>query len=921
MPLLFLIAVLALAAFLVVHRARNRSSATKVRVASERCKARYFDDSILLSDTDAWTYLRLATVSIDFRTTAQLDRLIADCATALAGLGDAELHLKCIRREEDLVPWLEELDRSTMNPAPGWPDFLQAQHHHLQERETLIKAVYLGVRLGHRSTAAAHGKIENFVRDVFAPLTRIFKDAEEIAAGHEDDVVAADEIAKWHAAAGKVHRLMARSRYAAVPATASELEWTFRHQMHPDMPLPPARVEGEAWGGGEIIHLVNGEIDNVTHPDCLVVRQRNHDFRGEMADWRRAEAAASSDEDRVLNLKPQQVYETYVATLSISRVPRAYDTDEHGGWITHADSPDLPGMLEFDGRYTLHPHRTAAKDVKKQVSRASDQKRHFREAGAEPTVEISDALEEAESLDVEIARNRKSIVKGAGYLIVSARTHEDLHERCEAAIEHYRDIGIDVEWTHDDQLALFMQQFPGDTHRVKVKNHRQIGGLEFLAGGLPQATNTLGDEQGPYYGLTTGQAAEVIRLDPLAAPAANLPGAIALVGQPGGGKTFATLALAYASAQRGITTVYIDPKGDAKGLAELTELGDVRLLELGTGQPGLLDPFTLSDNRQRGMLLAMDTLTMLLGGQEGMDKTDKTVMMRAVRYVARTAEKNPSLSKVMNLLLDGGAPKTNMPDAEGHATERVAAEQLGERLRTLSELDLGGLCFGEATAETKVKIATNKLTIVTLAGLSLPSAQKKFNEYGWSEILGVALMLLVTNFAREAMGLTDTSRRDRRFLIIDEAWAVTSVESGAKLVEEVARMGRSRNTAEALVSQNAGDLLDERVKNCITTTFVFHSEEDEEIEADLRLLRIKDVEENRVRIANLPTGSQSQFVMRDMYGRVGTGRCDMSYQPHVLPHFDTTPDEQVAQGATRTIAVDSAGQRIDADVSPDARAG
>lgn len=913
MPLLFLLAVLALVAVLVIHRARSRASATKVRVAVERCKARYFDDSVLLSDTDAWTYLRLATVSIDFRTAAQLDRLISDCATALAGLGEAELHLKCIRREEDLVPWLEALDRSTLNPAPGWPEFLQAQYQHLQDRETLVKAVYLGVHLGHRSSASAHGKIEQFVRDVFSPLTRIFKDAEELAVGHEDDVVSAEEIAKWHVSAGKVHRLMARSRYAAVPATASELEWIFRHQMHPDMPLPEARVDGESWGGGEIIHLVNGEIDNVSHPDCLVVRQRNHDYRGEAADWRQADAEAESDEDRVLNLKPQQVYETYVATLSISRVPRSYDTEEHGPWIAHSDSPELPGMLEFDGRYSLHPHRTAAKDVKKQVSRAADQKRHFREAGAEPTVEISDALEEAESLDVEIARNRKSIVKGAGYLVVSARTHEDLHERCEAAIEHYRDIGIDVEWTTDDQLALFMQQFPGDTHRVKVKNHQQIGGLEFLAGGLPQATNTLGDESGPYYAQTTGQAAETTRLDPLAAPKANLPGGIALVGQPGGGKTFNALALAYQSALRGITTLYIDPKGDAKGLAELPELGDVSLLELGTGLPGLLDPFTLSESRQRGMLLALDTLTMLLGGQEGMDKTDKTVMMRAVRYVARAEEKNPSLSKVMNLLLDGGKPAKDSVDPAVHAAERVAAEQLGERLRTLSELDLGSLCFGEATADTEVKIAKNRLTVITLAGLNLPAAQKKFNEYGWSEILGVALMLLVTNFAREAMGLTDTSRRDRRFLIIDEAWAVTTVESGAKLIEECARMGRSRNTALALVSQNAGDLLDERVKNCITTTFVFHSEEDEEIEADLRLLRIKDVEENRARIANLPTGAASQFIMRDMYGRVGTGRTDMSYLPHVLPHFDTTPDEQRAQGAARSITVDTTGRRVDDD--------
>jgi len=47
-------------------------------------------------------------------------------------------------------------------------------------------------------------------------------------------------------------------------------------------------------------------------------------------------------------------------------------------------------------------------------------------------------------------------------------------------------------------------------------------------------------------------------------------------------------------------------------------------------------------------------------------------------------------------------------------------------------------------------------------------------------------------------------------IFLDEAWAVTSTPEGAKLVPEVSRMGRSRNTALILVSQNAGDLLPSR---------------------------------------------------------------------------------------------------------------
>ncbi len=58
---------------------------------------------------------------------------------------------------------------------------------------------------------------------------------------------------------------------------------------------------------------------------------------------------------------------------------------------------------------------------------------------------------------------------------------------------------------------------------------------------------------------------------------------------------------------RGITTVLLDPKGDAKGLATIEGLGEVRILELGSRMAGLLDPFSLAASREEGTLLAMET--------------------------------------------------------------------------------------------------------------------------------------------------------------------------------------------------------------------------------------------------------------------------------------------------------------------------
>src|SRR5262249_56790241 len=97
--------------------------------------------------------------------------------------------------------------------------------------------------------------------------------------------------------------------------------------------------------------------------------------------------------------------------------------------------------------------------------------------------------------------------------------------------------------------------------------------------------------------------------------------------------------------------------------------------------------------------------------------------------------------------------------------------------------------------------------------------------YEWR--LVVELLDLVTQFARRLIHSMD--RTAPKAIFLDEAWAITSTPEGAKLVPEVSRMGRSRNTALVLISQNAGDLLNEQVTNCISSVFAFRSSERAEV--------------------------------------------------------------------------------------------
>jgi hypothetical protein len=103
-------------------------------------------------------------------------------------------------------------------------------------------------------------------------------------------------------------------------------------------------------------------------------------------------------------------------------------------------------------------------------------------------------------------------------------------------------------------------------------------------------------------------------------------------------------------------------------------------------------------------------------------------------------------------------------------------------------------------------------------------------------------------------------------IFLDEAWAITSTPQGAKLIPEVSRMGRSRNTALILVSQNAGDLLNEQVTNCLSGVFAFRSSERVEVANVMALLGVEASDEHNAVLRGLGNG---ECIFRDLDGRAG----------------------------------------------------
>jgi hypothetical protein len=792
-----------------------------------RLAVRYFDDRILLTETHAWAYFRVPTVSYEFTTAQEREALATNITVALAAIRmtDAEVHLRVVHRSYPAAEWATGLD-ATSDGGPGWLDYLDEVYRHVWAKDFWTKEVYLGVRLGQRGMRA------QLSGGLFSQFLSAYRAGEQ-AMGLQDEAVSPGEIARWSEQAERLGRALGSSTLAARHASSDDIAWLFRHTLMGTLgDAPPSAARRRTWGAGEIEALLEGQVHNgrtflrLEHPDG----------------------------------------ESYAAFLSFSRFPDVMYFPEGEPWLHFADA--LPFPVEASLRMKLIPPARASKDVSRRLAHARDMDAHIREAGAELPIALAEQIEAARLLEHGITKERLPFVYGWHRLMVTAPTQELCGRRAEAVTEHYRDAGIDVVNSTGDQFSLLRESLPGD--RVRLTSYLQRQPLYTIAGGMPTATVDLGDRPagdagwvGPYIGETLGRARSVVHFDPLVAAARNRPTAVAITGEPGGGKTTLALLLILQLALRGVTVAVIDPKGDAESLVELLQRRGrkARVLPLGSAAPGLLDPFSFGDDLAERRTMATETLRLLL---PRMSEERESAMIQAVGAIA--GQEQPSLGKVVAHLENSGDP---------------ASVNLGAVLRSMSEMRLARLCFAPSGGEGID--AAGWTTVFTLAGLTMPDVAVKRDDYSYEQRLSVALLYLVSQFARRLLNGMD--RRLPKAIFLDEAWAITSTPQGAKLIPEVSRMGRSRNTALILVSQNAGDLLNEQVTNCISSVFAFRSSERAEVASVLSLLGLEPSDEHKAALRGLGNG---ECIFRDLDGRAGRIGIDL-ISADLRQWLDTNP--------------------------------
>jgi hypothetical protein len=645
------------------------------------------------------------------------------------------------------------------------------------------------------------------------------------------------------------------ARIQAEPVGEEAIQWLIRRNWYRGIGKAPVLKN---WSPAYTVDYQEFEEEQVT-----VRRPVYHDL------LRLSEGLIDESPKRSLILK--QVYEGkevegHVAFLTISNVP--YEMEFPGEeWMYVIQSLDFP--VEISVRTETMDNRKALSAVRNKQKELKDQDRHARETGNDTGLNVLEGRQEAHELEAHLQKSRMPLIKTSIILAISASDEEELKRRCDTVKDLYQDMMFQVEQPYGDQWLAFNEFLPGAKRYIKDYVHFMEPAA--VAGSMFGATKQLGDGEGFFIGSTgildqpvyilPNRAAQGIRGTKTNALSA------AFLGSLGGGKSFASNLIAYLSVLSGGKALVIDPKGErGNWKKDLQELGDqVNIISLSTKEEdrGRLDPFSIHEDRKEAETLALDILTFLTGVRLD-DSKRFPKLTHAVRVI--TQGEKPCLNKVVDQLLQ---------------SEDEVSQQLGEHIRSFRELSFAPLLFGDGENESAISLE-NALNVLQIQHLELPAPDTAQEKYNLSEMLSVAMMLPISSFA---LKFIYTQRSVFKVVLMDEAWAVLNTSQGSHLATRLVRAGRSMNAGIYFVTQNANDLLDEKMKNNIGMKFAFRSTDPTEIENVLSLMNLKNTEYNASTLRELQNG---QCLFQDIRGRVGVVSINALFKD-LFDAFDTRP--------------------------------
>ncbi|GAB3297598.1 ATP-binding protein [Parasphingorhabdus pacifica] len=368
--------------------------------------------------------------------------------------------------------------------------------------------------------------------------------------------------------------------------------------------------------------------------------------------------------------------------------------------------------------------------------------------------------------------------------------------------------------------------------------------------------------------------------------------------------------IVYKTLRAGAHWTLLDPSGPLAALCELPELRPyARPINLLNAQPGILNPYRVvaepqlehfvdEDDPERGWRreralaaatrrrLVLDVLTGLLPYEVARMPQTRIVLLRAVRAVGGMPDAHPGM--VFEAL--------RRDASEHHEHAVVVADFLDEMRERMS------LLIPEADADPYSETRDDRLTVLTMAGLTLPKDAVGREHWTDAEALGVEMLNLAAWLTQRT--IYERPKNERKGVWIDEAFFLSEVPTGRVLMNRFARDSRKWNVRVLLSSQLPADFL--RIQGFVSlldSVFVGRLDDDSAQADALRLLKVPvgaGYEQVVSALGRRPGASRGnterdqaprQFIFGDGAGGVERIRIDFSgpHLEHMRDSLDTTP--------------------------------
>ncbi|EKM3237847.1 ATP-binding protein [Listeria monocytogenes] len=515
-------------------------------------------------------------------------------------------------------------------------------------------------------------------------------------------------------------------------------------------------------------------------------------------------------------------------------------------------------------------NKKALSTVRNKKKELKDLDNHAFESNNETSSNVVDALDSVDELESTLDQTKESMYKLSYVVRVSASDPDELKRRCNEVKDFYDDFSIKLVRPFGDMLGLHGEFIPAS--KRYINDYIQYVTSDFLAGLGFGATQMLGETEGIYVGYNLDTGRNVYLKPSLASQ--GVKGSItnalasAFIGSLGGGKSFSNNMLVYYAVLFGGQAVIVDPKAERGNWKETLpdiahEINIVNLTSEETNK-GLLDPYVILKRPKDSESLAIDILTFLTG-ISSRDGEKFPVLRKAIRRVTK------SKTRGLLLVLD-----------ELRKEDTVISNHIADHIESFTDYDFAHLLFSDGTVEQSISL-DKQLNIIQVADLVLPDAETGFEEYTTMELLSVAMLIVISTFA---LDFIHSDRSIFKIVDLDEAWSFLQVAQGKTLSMKLVRAGRAMNAGVYFVTQNADDLLDEKLKNNLGLKFAFRSTDINEIKKTLEFFGIdKEDEGNQKRLRDIENG---QCLLSDLYGRVGVIQFHPIFE-ELLHAFDTRP--------------------------------